>query len=91
MQFLSVYFHTEFVLYMHHGGTFVNELRLLYLGDHIKYIYNVDLDRMLYFELKGLVEEIGYNNVSKLFFKVPKLALESGLKFINNDKDIVKM
>ena len=38
-----------------------------------------------------MVEEIGYTNVFKLFYKVLKMSIVSGSRFINDDKDITKM
>ncbi|KAM7495351.1 hypothetical protein LguiB_029960 [Lonicera macranthoides] len=64
---------------------------MYYSGGQVSFFYNVDPDKMSYFELKGMVEDLGYNNVAKLFYLCPNKSMETGLRIIVNDKDIGPM
>ncbi|KAM7499244.1 hypothetical protein LguiA_023658 [Lonicera macranthoides] len=52
-----------FALHLHHGGKFDAKTYLYYAGGDTSFYYNVDLDMMSYFELKGMVEELAYTNM----------------------------
>ncbi|KAM7529311.1 hypothetical protein LguiB_032721 [Lonicera macranthoides] len=54
------------IIELHHGGKFVRKPILYYSGGKLKYCYNVDKDLVSYFELKGMVTELGYKNLSKI-------------------------
>ena len=47
MQMTDLTFNFE----IHHGGKFVWNLDLVYLGDSTSFVDNVDLDRLSYFEV----------------------------------------
>ncbi|KAM7489032.1 hypothetical protein LguiB_026516 [Lonicera macranthoides] len=81
----------HFFIHLNHGGKFVSEPLLHYNGGKVDYFYNVDLDKMSYFEIKGMVEDLGYKNIAKLYYFIHRKSMEIGLRLIDNDKDINKM
>ena len=78
-------------LHLHHGGKFDANTCLYYAGGDTSYYYNVDPYKMSYFELKGMVEELGYTNILKMYYLCPRKSMETGLCLIDSDKDIPDM
>lgn len=58
-----------------------------YIGGNVNDYYNVNKDLVSYFEILGMVKELGYNDISKLYYRSPYKSLESGLRLIYSDKD----
>ena len=77
-----------FALHLNHGGKFVSKPVMFYSGGSTSYYYNVDADKMSYFELKGMVEDLGYTNMAKMYYLYPRKSMETGLRLIDSDKDI---
>ncbi|KAM7459754.1 hypothetical protein LguiA_036262 [Lonicera macranthoides] len=46
---------------------------------------------MSYIEMRGLVEDLGYNNIAKLYYLIHRKSTETGLRLIDSDKDISEM
>lgn len=64
---------------------------MYYTDGKIIFLHDVDLDRMSYFELKSMVEDMGYINIIKMHFRVLCPSLEVGLRCIVSDHDISVM
>ncbi|KAF5199375.1 hypothetical protein FRX31_011038, partial [Thalictrum thalictroides] len=58
-------------LAFHHGGAFRYAPHLVYRGGETR-IFHVDVDKLSYFETKGLASEnLGYNNICKIHWCTP--------------------
>ena len=64
---------------------------MFYSGGEVNYYHDMDLDKMSYFEIKGMVEYHGYTNVSKIYYRHPHKIMETGLTLLDNDKDVMNM
>lgn len=72
-----------FVLQVHHGGYFVGSPKI-YWGGKFDCITNVDSDLMSYFEVLGLMKELGIElENANMYHKMPDCDLDGGLR----DKD----
>ena len=54
----------NFEVVFHHGGRFVNDGSLKYVGE--SNILSCDPDRWSYFEIMSILREMGYVNVKEL-------------------------
>ena len=79
------------VIELHHGGKFLRKTILYYSRGKVNYYYNVDKDLVSYFELKGIVTDLGYKNMSKIYYRSPCKIFESGLRLIVSDNEIPLM
>ncbi|KAI8536952.1 hypothetical protein RHMOL_Rhmol10G0296900 [Rhododendron molle] len=80
-----------FVLQVHHGGYFVGSPKT-YLGGKFDCITNVDSDLMSYFEVLGLMKELGIElENANMYHKMPDCDLDGGLREIKTDRDVVDM
>ncbi|KAF9591949.1 hypothetical protein IFM89_010307 [Coptis chinensis] len=65
---------------------------LYYKGGRVQYFYNIDPDKMSYFELKGMIEqECLVKDMVKMFYTDPNKPVDIGLKIVNDDKYIIEM
>ncbi|KAM7526432.1 hypothetical protein LguiA_016334 [Lonicera macranthoides] len=62
-----------------------------YSGGKIAFFYDVDPDRMSYFELKGMVDDLGYINMAKMHDRIPCRSLNVGLRCIVSDNNVTAM
>ena len=76
---------------IHHGGKFVRNLDLVYLGGSSSFVENVDLDRLGYFEVQDICFDVGAARTSTYHYLIPGSNLEQGLRLINGDDDVVYM
>ena len=77
---------------VHHGGSFSKKGVLAYVGGEKTVFRNCDKDRMSYFELVGLIKDVGsFNEGDKIFYCIPDLALDYGVDEIRDDMSIVRM
>ena len=53
----------QFRFEIHHGGQFVWNLDLVYLGGGISFIDKVDLDRLSLFEIQDIYGDFGANTL----------------------------
>ncbi|GAV70407.1 hypothetical protein CFOL_v3_13905 [Cephalotus follicularis] len=53
--------------------------------------YVIYVDCFSFWELGYMAKEMGYHNVSKFFYKVPKMDLDKGLRLLYNDSSCVDM
>ncbi|WVY90817.1 hypothetical protein V8G54_036331 [Vigna mungo] len=57
----------RFNVVVHHGGTLVTDIPFQYVGGEVTY-WSVDPDKWSYFEVVDSIKELGYMNVSELFY-----------------------
>ncbi|KAM7459726.1 hypothetical protein LguiA_036292 [Lonicera macranthoides] len=55
-----------FAIHLHYDGKFNAKTCLYYASGDASFYYNVNLDRMSYYKLKIMVEELGYTNKLKM-------------------------
>ncbi|RYR23413.1 hypothetical protein Ahy_B03g068649 [Arachis hypogaea] len=77
----------------HHGGSFVRseEGVVSYTRDHISEIPKVDPDRLDVFFIKNYYKELGYDKAEHCWWLVPKRPLETGLRELNSDAELLEM
>ena len=85
MQMANLAFNFE----IHHGGKFVWNPDLVYLGGSTSFVDNVDPDRLSYFEVQDICFDMGAVYTSTYHYLIPGGNLEQGLRFINGDDDVV--
>ena len=76
---------------IHHGGQFVWNPDLVYLGGSTSFVDNVDLDRLSYFEVQDICFDVGAVSTSRYHYLIPRGNLEQGLRLINGNDDVVYM
>ena len=80
-----------FTVVIHHRGRFVDKPRITYEGGDVMAFHGLDLDRWSYFELLSLVKELGYDDIVDMWWKIPGLTLENGLRKIKLDCDALEL
>ena len=58
----------EFKFEIHHGGQFVWNPDLVYLGGSTSFVDNVDLDKLSYFEIQDICYDVGVVNTSRYHY-----------------------
>ena len=86
-----VYYGWHYCNWVTSWGKFVRKTILYYSGEKVNYYYNVDKDLVSYFELQGMVKDLGYKIMSKIYYKSHLKTFESGLRLIISDKEIPMM
>ncbi|XP_048502570.1 uncharacterized protein LOC104903051 [Beta vulgaris subsp. vulgaris] len=76
---------------IHHGGNFSKDGVLTYVGGQVSFYRNCDVDRLSYFELVGMVKEIGFSEGDKLYYTIPSYCLETGIDEIHNDQSVERL
>ena len=66
-------------------GDLVTDLGGQFVGRH-----GLDVDRIGYLDLADEVEKLGYTEF-KMYYKIPGLSLDRGLKDMKDDKDCMEM
>ena len=87
MQMADLAFNFE----IHHGGQFVWNPDLVYLGGSTSFVNNANLDKLSYFEIQDICSDVGAVSMSRYHYLIPGSNLEKGLRLINGDDDIVYM
>ena len=80
----------EVKLEVHYEGAFLWNPSLEYFGGKVEIVYR-DLDRLSYFEIKGICEELGIDEPCKVHYLGPKGNLKQDLRLIQDDQDMVPM
>ncbi|RYQ94093.1 hypothetical protein Ahy_B08g088983 [Arachis hypogaea] len=77
----------------HHGESFVRseEGVVSYTRDHISEIPKVDPDRLDVFFIRNYYKELGYDKAEHCWWLVPKRPLETGLRELNSDAELLEM
>ena len=56
---------------IHHGGQFVWNPVLVYLGGSTSFIDEVDLDKLSYFEIQDICCDLGASSASRFDYLIP--------------------
>ncbi|RYR28008.1 hypothetical protein Ahy_B01g052098 [Arachis hypogaea] len=77
----------------HHGESFVRseEGVVSYTRDHISEIPKVDPDRLDVFFIRNYYKELGYDKAEHCWWLIPKRPLETGLRKLNSDAELLEM
>ena len=75
---------------VHYRGTFLRNPSLEYFGGKVEIVYK-DPDRLSYFEIEGICEELGITEPFRLHYLVLGGNLEQDLRLIHDDTDVVSM
>src|SRR3954468_9842630 len=76
-------------LTLHHSGHFVDSEKTDYVGGKCIQL-DVDVDRWSYFELVGVLKDLGYTKVATIYYKDPQLGM-SALKDDKGANDVVDL
>ena len=87
MQIADLTFNFE----IHHGGQFVWNPDLVYLGGSTSFIDEVNPYKFSYFEIQDMCCDLGANSTSRFHYIISGGNLEQGLSLINEDDDVVYM
>ncbi|KAJ8436261.1 hypothetical protein Cgig2_011533 [Carnegiea gigantea] len=80
------------ILHLHHGGKFAKERKLNYEGGSCRIIEPVNVNRLSFFELKGITcEKISYAGLLDFFYVIPGCSMESGLRRLFIEEESVEM
>ena len=75
----------HFKVVFHHGGRFESNGSLQYVGQFS--VLACDLDRWSYFEILGVLKDMGYANVKEMWYAVGGgYVLEARLVLLSNDR-----
>ncbi|KAJ1375419.1 hypothetical protein SESBI_51032 [Sesbania bispinosa] len=80
-----------FSVAFHHKGKFVNGKKWQYRGGEIHVEHEIDTDRWSYFEAVGLVKDLGYKGLIKLWWKGKKESMKKSLKKLVEDNDAFEL
>ncbi|KAL0012598.1 hypothetical protein SO802_007706 [Lithocarpus litseifolius] len=80
----------EVKLEVHYGGAFLWNPSLEYFGGKVEIVYR-DPNRLSYFEIQGICEELGIDEPCRIHYLDPGGNLEQDLRLIQNDQDVVPM
>ncbi|XP_022642195.1 uncharacterized protein LOC111242577 [Vigna radiata var. radiata] len=75
----------RFQVVVHHGGTLIKDVPFKYIGGEITY-WEVDPDKWCYFGIVGSLKEMGYMQVSELYYNVQHV-----LHKLYDDKEAMTM
>ena len=75
---------------IHYGGTFLWNPSLEYFGGKVEIVYK-DPNRLSYFEIEGICEELGIDEPSRVHYLATRANLEQDLRLIEDDKVVVSM
>lgn len=80
----------DFTVEVHHLGHFIKD-PLLYVGGFVNHVDNLEQDKWSKLEVEDIVERLGYTKYKMLWYIIPGLGLEEGLRVIGTDKDAMDM
>ena len=75
---------------VHYRGIFLWNPSLEYFGGKVEIVYK-DPDRLSYFEIEGICEELGIDEPSKFHYLALGGNLEQDLRLIHDNRDVVSM
>ncbi|RYR00124.1 hypothetical protein Ahy_B07g088209 [Arachis hypogaea] len=77
----------------HRGGSFITEVDggMSYNGGEVSKLSGVNTDTLDVFFVRDYHRNIGYDNVTQTRWLVPNRPLQSGLRAITDDKELLKM
>lgn len=80
-----------FCLEIHVGGVFVNEPVSNYSRGTTVTEYGCDSETFSMRELDGILTKLGYKDICKLHYKIPRKPLGVGLRLLHNEESIAEM
>lgn len=81
-----------FSICFHHGGNFCNNGGLKYVGGQAEIMDGCDTDIISFWDLKKEISSVlKYKNVLSLYYKVPGISLELGIKRLYSNNEVVEM
>ncbi|KAJ8453174.1 hypothetical protein Cgig2_008058 [Carnegiea gigantea] len=84
--------HDDVTLEINYGGVFEKgESGLEYKGGGTRTLWLVDADLLSYFEVKGLAEDVGFTNIEEIYYVIPWLSMEDGIRPLKTDYDSLDM
>ena len=81
----------NFKFEVHYGGTILWNPNLEYFGGIVQIVYDKDPDRLSYFEIEGICDDLGIDEPYRFHYLVSRGNLEQDLRLINDDVDVVSM
>ncbi|KAL4328092.1 hypothetical protein AHAS_Ahas13G0165500 [Arachis hypogaea] len=77
----------------HHGGSFITEAdgSMCYNGGETCELPDIDTDTLDVFFVRDYHKKIGYDKVSQTWWLVPNRPMQTGLRAIADDKELMKM
>ncbi|KAF2290265.1 hypothetical protein GH714_006696 [Hevea brasiliensis] len=81
-------------LVLHHGGVLKErDGSFVYEGGDISHLDNVDLDKIGYFNIGNALKKLGYGDIKKLVYFIPRIPKKDGIRFfrIFNDNDVLEI
>jgi len=82
----------DVTLEIDYGGVFEKgKSGLEYKGVESRTVWLVDADLLSYFEVKGLVEDVGFANIKDVCYVIPWLSMENDIRPLNTDYDSLDM
>ena len=75
---------------VHYGGTFLRNPSLEYFGGKAEIVYK-DPDRLNYFEIEGICEDLGIVEPYRFHYLALGDNLEQDLRLIHDDVDVMSM
>ncbi|KAF7143948.1 hypothetical protein RHSIM_Rhsim05G0109600 [Rhododendron simsii] len=77
---------------VHHGGQFVWNPQVAYVGGKVDYVGEFDPARLSLFEIRDVYYKmLGGTGAIDLYYRWPGYTLDTGLSLINCDADVLKM
>ncbi|RYQ83625.1 hypothetical protein Ahy_B10g102385 [Arachis hypogaea] len=77
----------------HHGGSFITEHdgSVKYNGGQIFELLGIDIDTLDVIFVRDYHKNIGYDNVTQCWWLVPNRPLQTGLRAVTHDKELMEM
>ena len=77
---------------MHYGGRINRGFTCTYVGGDVDvHAEMYDEDKLSFFEIEGIVKKYGYKSRDLVYYLVPGCSMQSGLKLISSDFDVLGM
>jgi hypothetical protein len=77
---------------VHYGGTFNRQGRCTYVGGSVSnYPDPVDGDKVSFLDIEDICANFGYNYGDLIYYKLPHLSLDQGLRLLSSDHDVLAM
>lgn len=73
----------------HHSDYFTKPPNSVYIGGVVDEITDFDIDKVSFFEFRDYVMKLRYPTNSMMYFKMPALGFDDGLRRIESDKVVV--
>ena len=82
----------ELAFEVHYGGRINRGLTCIYVGGDVDvHAETYDKDKLSFFEIEGIVKKYGYKSGDLVYYLVPGCSMQSSLKLILSDYDVLGM